>query len=133
MSRVTWFIVMLVFLAFSAVALAKPGQSDPNGLFIRIDGALLTVKAKEIPHRQILEGIAKWLNLELIIAGPLEERQSLELEGRPLEEALKRAIFPASWAFIYGSAAGEPRITKVFVLPPQPNKGTADTLSSPPG
>jgi hypothetical protein len=103
----------------STAAIAKSDKSDPRGLFIEIDGPLLTVRAKEIPHRQILEGIAKRLNFELIINGPLEERYSLELEGRPWEEALKKALSPANWALMYESAAGTPRLTKVFVVSPQ--------------
>jgi hypothetical protein len=128
---------MLMGLLFSAAAWATSDKSNSSGLFIEVDGPLLTVK-KEIPHRQILEGIAKRLNFELIIDGPLEERYSLELEGMPWEEALKKALSPANWAFMYESAAGKPRLTKVFVVSPQwgvvsPQGGKAtDSLAAAP-
>jgi hypothetical protein len=138
-ARVIWLIVMCVCLSLSAAARANAAKADPKELFVKVDGPLLTVKAKEIPHRQILEGIAKQLNFELIIDGLLEERYSLELERIPWEEALKRALSPANWAFIYQPAVQEPRLTKVFVLQPPRDKGAsgdppaapdrADTLS----
>jgi hypothetical protein len=62
----------------------------------------------------------------------------LELEGRPWEEALKKALSPANWAFMYESVAGKPRLTKVFVVSPQggvvsPQGGKAtDSLAAAP-
>jgi hypothetical protein len=111
------------------LAQADDDKSDPRGLFIQMNGPLLTVKATEIPHNQILKEIAKQLNFELIIHGPLQEQRSLDLQGRPWKEVLKKALFPASWAFVYKSTAGEPRLTKVFVLSPQ---WDIDTTGDPP-
>jgi hypothetical protein len=78
---------------------------------------MLTLKAQDISHRRILEGLADQFNFELIVAGPLEDRRSLEIDARPWEEALKKALSPASWAFVYDSSGGDPRLAKVFVFP----------------
>src|SRR5919198_846965 len=112
MTRISWFIIMCVGLLLSTLAHADADKSDPRGLFIEVDGPLLTVKAKDVPHRDILRGIAERLNFELVIYGSLEERYSLDLEHRPWEKALKKALFPASWTFIYESTAGNPRLIK---------------------
>jgi hypothetical protein len=130
MKRVSWFMGVCMCLLLSAAAWTNSDKSKPGGLFIEVDGPLLTVKAKDVPHREILHGIAERLNFELVIYGSLEERYSLELEHRPWENALKKALFPASWTFIYESAAGKPRLTKVFVLAPQWNQAT-DGLPAP--
>jgi hypothetical protein len=83
MAHVSWFVMIFVCLALSAAALAKSDKTDSNELLIKIDGPLVRVKAKEVPHRQILEGLAKQLNFELIIDGSLQERHSLDLEEKP--------------------------------------------------
>ena len=79
----------------------------------------MTVNAKGVPHGRLLAALASHLKFELIITGPLEERRSLEIEGRPWEEALKKALSPASWSFVYASSKGQLRLVKVFVFPPK--------------
>ncbi|MBI4561365.1 MAG: HEAT repeat domain-containing protein [Candidatus Rokubacteria bacterium] len=104
----------IALLAFPGAALARPDNGNTEGLLIRLDQGLLTVKATEVPHRLILEGLAKHLGFELIVTGPLEDRRSLELEGKPWEEVLRRALFPTSWALVYDPSPG--RLAKVFVF-----------------
>jgi hypothetical protein len=110
------------FLAFGLLvvlhtATAGPGTGKPAEFLIRTEAGMVTLKAKDVSHRRILEGLAKQLNFELIVAGPLEERHSLEIDGKPWEEALKKALAPASWAFVYDASGGEARLAKVFVFP----------------
>jgi hypothetical protein len=126
MARVKRFMAMCIFLSLSAAALADAAKGVPRGLLIKLDGPLLTVKAKEIPQRQILEEIAKRLSFQLIIHGSLEERRSLDLEGIPWEEGLKKALFTANWAFIYEPAAGGLRLSKVLVMPAQRDRDATD-------
>jgi hypothetical protein len=116
MARPIWLIVSLLLLSLPLTAMSGASESKGGNLSIRMDQDMLTVRASDIPHRRILEGLASRLKFELIIAGPLEERRSLEIEGRPWQEALKQALSPASWAFVYDSSAGEPRLAKVFVF-----------------
>jgi hypothetical protein len=125
MARVKWLSLMCVCFSLSAVALANDATDVPRGRLVKVDGLLLTVKAKEILQRQILEEIAKQLNFELIIHGSLEERHSFDLEGGPWEEALKKTLFPANGAFIYEPAPGGPRLSKVLVLPAQQDRDVA--------
>jgi hypothetical protein len=110
-------LLLIAILLWPLAAMSGAGASRSPDLLIRMEQNMLTVKAKEVPHRRILEGLARQLHFELIITGALEERRSLEIEGRPWEEALKRALSPASWAFVYDSpGAGEPRLARVFVF-----------------
>jgi HEAT repeats len=126
---------MLVFglLALSPMAAAGRGGEKPGELIVRAEGGMLTLKASDVSHRRILERLAKQLNFELIVAGPLEERRSLEIDGRPWEEALKKALSPASWAFVYNSSSGEPQLAKVFVFPSKDDGSVPARPSSSPG
>jgi HEAT repeats len=110
---------------------AVPGQGKAGELVIRKDQDTLTVKAREVPHRRILEELANQLAFELIIAGSLEERRSLDIESRPWEEVLKKALSPASWAFVYDSSAGAPRLAKVFVFTSKADGSTPVRSASP--
>jgi len=111
------FVIVLGFLAPAHLVAAMPEKEQPGELLIQRERDLLTVRAKQVSHRRILESLAGQLHFELIIAGPLEERRTLEIEARPWEETLKKALAPASWAFVYDSSSGEPRLAKVFVFP----------------
>ncbi len=117
MKRVARLFLALFVLSLPVGALARPDEGSPQGLFIRAEGGLLTIRATEVPQRLILEGLAKRLGFELIVAGPLEERRSLELHRRRWEEALRKALSPASWVFVYEPAEGGSRLAKVFVFP----------------
>jgi hypothetical protein len=126
MTQVLGYFLVLGLLVFSHTAAAGTGDGKPGELIIRQDGGMLTLKATDVSHRRILEGLAERLKFELTLAGPLEERRSLEIDGRPWEEVLKKAFSPASWAFVYDSAGGEPRLARVFVFPAKsdgPNPG----------
>jgi hypothetical protein len=116
MLRLLGHLLALGLLVSSYTVAAVPGERKAGELVIRKDQDTLTVKARDVPHRRILEGLASQLAFELIIAGSLEEQRSLDIESRPWEEALKKALSPASWAFVYDSSAGEPRLAKVFVF-----------------
>jgi hypothetical protein len=117
MAGLIWLIALLLILALPMPGRSGTAEGNPRDLTIRMDQDMLTVKAKEVPHRRLLEELAKRLKFELIIAGPLEDQRSLEIDARPWEEALKKALSPASWAFVYDSSGGEPRLAKVFVFP----------------
>src|SRR5215813_4762661 len=119
MACCTWLLLGLVLLAWSARGGALPGEGGPGQLFIQLEEERLTVSAREISHRRLLEELARQLNFELILAGPLEQPCSLEIKGRPWKQALRTALAPASWAFIYESGTGRHRLIKVVVFPPQ--------------
>ena len=117
MTHLMGYFLMFGLLPLLCTAAAAPGGGKPEDFIIRAEAGLVTLKARDVPQRRILEGLAKQLNFELVTAGPLEERRSLEIDGKPWEEALKKALAPASWAFFYDSFGGEPRLAKVFVFP----------------
>jgi HEAT repeats len=131
MARLAWCIAVLIGLAFPLALVAKAAERDAEQLTIRVDGDMLTVKARQVPHRRILERLAKQLNFELIIAGPLDDRRSLEIEGRPWEETLKRVLAPASWAFVYHASGNQPQLAKVFVFPSKGGSSNANPPTSP--
>jgi hypothetical protein len=117
MARLVGILLVLGVLLWPFMVVSWAGESRPADLLIRLEQDSITLKAREVPHRRILEGLAQQLDFELIITGSLEGRRSLEIERRPWEEVLKRALSPASWAFVYdSSSAGEPRLAKVFVF-----------------
>jgi hypothetical protein len=68
---VIWLIVTWVCLSLSALARANAAKGGPKEVFVKVERPFLTVKAKEIPARRIVEGNAQQLNYELIINGPL--------------------------------------------------------------
>lgn len=125
MTHVAKSIVVLVLLIFPGVAFSRPDQRAPGGLYIGVEGELLTVKAKDIPVRRILEGLAQHLGFELIVVGALDGRRSLEVEAKPVEQGLKKILAPASWAFMYKSVGGQSRLAKVFVFPAKEQQGSA--------
>ena len=133
MAKPAWLIPFLLLLALPMMGRSGTHEGDPGHFTIRMEPDRLTVKAKEVPHRRLLEELAKRLKFELIIAGPLEDRRSLEIDARPWEEALKKALSPASWAFVYDSSGGEPRLAKVFVFPSKDNASGAGRPSPSPG
>jgi len=95
-----------------------PEEASRTELLIQMEGEFLQVKARDVPHRQILEGLAKSLGFDLIIEGPLAEPRSLDLQGER-GEVLKKSLYPASWAFLYEPTQGGPRLAKVVVFPPK--------------
>lgn len=141
MTRLTGYFLMFGLPALLCTAAAAPGGGKPEEFSLRAEAGLVTLKARDVPQRRILEGLANQLDFELVTAGPLEEQRSLEIDGKPWEEALKKALAPASWAFFYDSSGGEPRLAKVFVFPlkhdgsslgrpsPAPSRTEAPTLA----
>lgn len=135
-----WLVAALLAGGFALGPLDAPAESaeaaagnvsvEVGGLRIRAEGGFVTLEAVEVPHRQILEGLARVLGFELILASPVDERRSLHLERAPWEEALKRAIAPASWAFVYERSSGRSLPSRVFVLPPLGERAVAP--SAPP-
>lgn len=116
MTHLMGYVLMFGLLSLLCTAGAAPGRGKPEELIVRAEAGLVTLKARDASQRRILEGLANQLHFELVTAGPLEERRSLEIDGKPWEEALKKALAPASWAFFYDSSGGEPRLAKVFVI-----------------
>jgi HEAT repeats len=130
MTHLIGYILVLGLVTLSHGGTVGPGQATPGQLTIRVDAGMLTLKAINIPHRQILEGLAKRLDFELIVAGRLEDQRSLEIDAKPWEEALKKALAPVSWAFVYDSSGGAPRLAKVFVFPSKDDGSDSTRLSS---
>lgn len=133
----------IVLLALPVMALAEgpepaslpaaqgTAQAGRQDLFIQVEGDLLTVKAKEVPQRLILEELAQRLGFELVTMGPLDERRSLELTGQPVEEGLKVVLHPASWASVYTPSPKGPRLIKVIVFPPSLSRASPPTSPRP--
>ena len=133
MTRLMGYCLGFGLLVLLHTAAAGPGGGKPAEFIIREEAGMVTLKARDISQRRILEGLAKQLNFELVIAGPLEERRSLEIDGKPWEEVLKKALSPASWAFVYDSPGGHPRLAKVFVFPSKNDSSAPGRPSSDPG
>ncbi len=133
MTHLLGYFLVFGFLVLSPMAVAGPGRGKPAEFIIHAEAGMVTLKAQDISQRRILEGLAKQLNFELIVGGPLEERRSMEIEGKPWEEVLKKALTPASWAFVYDSSGEQPRLAKVFVFPLKNDGSVPGRPSSGPG
>jgi hypothetical protein len=133
MARLAGISLLIGLLIWPLAAMSRAGERQAVDLLIRMEQDSITLKAREVPQRRILEGLAQQLGFELVIIGSLEERRSLDIEGRPWEEALKRALTPASWAFLYdSSSAGAPRLAKVFVFASKDQGSPAARVPTPP-
>ena len=121
-------LIVSLLLTIGALAVVENNagaeEGSRAGLFIQLDDGMLTVKASEVPHREILEGLARTLGFDLVVAGPLDTPRSLDLQGKLWEEVLKKALSPASWTFVYGDAPGSSRPVKVVVFPPRAEDGS---------
>jgi hypothetical protein len=87
-------IVLLLILALPMTGRSGTNEGHPRDLSIRMEPDVLTVQAKGVPHRRLLTELAKRLKFELIIAGPLEDRRSLEIDRRPWGRCLEESPFP---------------------------------------
>jgi hypothetical protein len=117
MVRRVWGLVGLLGFLCLALTSAGPELYPPPGLFVQYEGECLTIKAQAVPQRQILEALAHQLHFELRLMGPLEERQSVEVDRRPWEEGLKRALAPANWVALYRATTEPPQLSHVWVWP----------------
>jgi hypothetical protein len=133
MTHLTGYFLIFGFLLLLHTAAASPGAEKPAEFVIRAEAGMVTLIAHNVSQRRILEGLARQLNFELVVAGPLEEPRSLEIESKPWEEVLKKALTPASWAFVYESSGEHPRLAKVFVLPSKHDVSISRAPSSGPG
>ena len=116
---------MIGALSFAAPLVADPGAGKDSGVEIRLERGFLTVRAGDVPHKEILAALAQQLRFELILAKGLEEKRSLDIRAEPWEDGLKKAIAPADWAFIYRDSDQGSRLAKVIILPSREGEGAA--------
>jgi hypothetical protein len=131
-----WLLVGLLLLPWPGWGKASPGEERAGQLLIQFEEGRLTVQARAVAHRQILEALARELHFELRLAGPLEQPRSLAIDRQPWERALKTALAPASWASLYEATPEGPRLRQVVVVPPQeaetaPRPGDRTPAASP--
>jgi hypothetical protein len=110
-------LALLFLLTWPTLAVAGRWDGAPGQFRIQCNGERLTLEAWEVPQQQLLEALAQSLDFELILMGPLPQLRSLQIEGRPWEQALKQVLSPASWALKYTRAGGQDRLVQVVVFP----------------
>ncbi|MCP4408878.1 MAG: hypothetical protein GY807_14170 [Gammaproteobacteria bacterium] len=72
-------------------------HSSPGYLHVEISNDLITVQAREVTTKNLLDRIAHQSCLSVILYGPLEERLTMELHGLPLPEAMRRILHNESF------------------------------------
>ena len=83
MTHLMGYFLVFGLLVLLHTAAAGPGGGKPAEFIIRAEAGMLTLKARDVSQRRILDGLAKQLNFELIVAGPLEEHAPWKSMANP--------------------------------------------------
>lgn len=98
------------------------GQSSPSGVFVHFADDYLTVKARDVPLRKLLQEIARQSGLTLVLRDALEANITIEFNRLSLDEGLRRILRQQSFAVEYSQREREdgqsttPRPTKLWIL-----------------
>ena len=76
-------------------------NTAPDDLFVEIAGDLVTVTARDVTVKELLEEIARQSGLVLILHEPLEESVAMELDRLPLPEAISRILSGQNYTLQY--------------------------------
>ena len=90
-----------------------PSPSTAAALVVEAHGDRLTVRAREVSLRLILERIGEIARIKVQVDAPAEERITVEFEDVPLEDALRRLLRHRSVVLIYETVAGPPVTVRV--------------------
>ena len=106
-------LAVLVFAAAgSAAAAIRPG--------VKYEGGNLTLDARKATVGELLETIARTAGVDVFIAKGFQtkaEALTLQFDGEPLEDALKRILAGYSYAAIYEKECNDFRIAALKIYP----------------
>jgi hypothetical protein len=106
------FVAALFTLGGAADAAVRPG--------VRYESGNLTLEARKATVGEVLETIARTAGVDVFIAKGFEtraDRLTLQIEGEPLEDALKRILVGYSYAAIYEKEGDDFRIAALKIYP----------------
>jgi hypothetical protein len=112
-----------------------PAPAPPAAAPVTIEarGDRLTVRAREVSLRLILERIGEIARITVHIEAPTEERITVEFQDVPLEEALRRLLRHRSAVLIYETVAGplvSVRVVRPASLTDSPSLGGPDAVET---
>jgi len=96
-------LIPLLILAFAQSALAN---AEPATLSLYCKDNRLTVSAKDVPLRAVLEKIAQQAGISIVLKGSAENRVSAEFSGIGIEEGIRRLTRGLSCVFLYDLKGG---------------------------
>jgi hypothetical protein len=91
-------------------------QPAPTPLKVTLEDEFLTIEAVAVPHRQVMQGVAEALQIEMVINGPFDESRTFSFERVPWQLGLEKALAPANWVIVYDRSSQPWRVSKVIVL-----------------
>lgn len=111
---------ILLLLSFPVLGLGASGDSGTgsSSFVLKVKDNLLTLKANDIPLKEVLTEIVNQTGIHILIHGELEEVLSADFSGLPLDEGLRRLIKDSNYVFIYETGkgkGGEPPIKQVII------------------
>jgi hypothetical protein len=101
-----------MFVAWPAGAVVKPGA--------KFAGGNLTLEAKNATVGELLETLARTAGVDVFVARGFQtagERVTLQIEGVPIEEAIRRILAGYSYAAIYVKEGDDFRIAALKIYP----------------
>jgi hypothetical protein len=114
-------LVLVATLIFPASGGAEPAQA-PAILGVTVEAGAVSLDAREVPLRDVLQAIAARADLELSIHGESDRRVTLRLDGVLLEEAIRRLV---RWNYVLTD-----RRLMVHLLPHEPRETRAATIGA---
>ncbi|MHB8827997.1 MAG: hypothetical protein ACYC6Q_00440, partial [Syntrophales bacterium] len=94
-------LIALIAAAFLAAAGCADAAIRPG---VKYEGGNLTLDARKATVGELLEAIARTAGVDVFIAKGFQtkaEALTLQFEGEPLEDVIKRILFRYSYAAIY--------------------------------
>ncbi len=88
-------------------------------LYVEVIGDLVTVRARDVTVRNVLQEIARQGDLVLVLRDALDERITLEFERLPLPEAMQRVLRDRDYTLQYvrpPARAGNDQANRLWVL-----------------
>ncbi len=76
-------------------------HASPGYLHVEITDEIVTVKARDVTVKDLIEEIARQSGLVVVLHDPLDERVTMELHRLPLPEAMGRILRDQSFALQY--------------------------------
>jgi HEAT repeat protein len=87
--------------AQDALAMRARNHASSGYLHVQIADNIVTVEARDVTVEALLREIARQSGLAVLLHDPLDERVTLELQGLPLSEAIRRILRDQSFALRY--------------------------------
>ena len=95
------------------------GARFDQSVQVEIRGGLVSIEAREVDFRDLMQEIAARGGVKVWIAEGLPPRSvSVSFDSVPLEQVLHELLADTSHALVFDRVEGESRISQVYVLPP---------------